>query len=206
MSLRLADRLFLKGDTLVEVLFAVTVFSMVAVGGLAIMNQGTAAAQRSLEISLVRSEIDAQAEALRFLNAAYIAGYQPGVASYDLSTPTGQWSRLQQAVRSADFAKFSDSTVCEAPSGSFIIDTRRAQVVRQVDGLFAHPQTFSQLRYKSSEYTELESVDGIWIEAISSPDSSGSGYIDFHIRACWDALGQSVPATLGTIVRLHEPR
>lgn len=206
MSLRLDRRRFLKGDTLVEVLFAVTVFSMVAVGGLAIMNQGTAAAQRSLEISLVRSEIDAQAEALRFLNAAYIAGYQPGITSYDLSTPTGQWSRIQQTVRGADFASFSDSSVCEAPAGSFIIDTRRAQVVRQVDGLFAHPQTFSQLRYKSTSYTELESIDGMWIEAISSPDSGGSGYIDFHIRACWDALGQSVPASLGTIVRLHEPR
>ncbi|MBJ58357.1 hypothetical protein CMN24_01415, partial [Candidatus Saccharibacteria bacterium] len=56
-----------RGDTLIEVLFAVTVFSFVVVSSLAIMNQGTAAAQRSLEISLVRQQVDAQADSLRFL-------------------------------------------------------------------------------------------------------------------------------------------
>jgi len=79
-----------KGDTLIEVLFAVTVFSLVAVGSLSIMNQGTATAQRSLEITLVRQEIDAQAEALRFIHDSYIAAY-PNAVSGEAS---GEWSKI----------------------------------------------------------------------------------------------------------------
>jgi Tfp pilus assembly protein PilV len=206
MSIKSISRRYIRGDTLIEVMFAVTVFSVVSVGGLAIMNQGTVAAQRSLEISLVRNEIDAQAEALRFLNAAYIAGYQTNVTSYDQSTAAGQWSRLQQIGREADINRFSDSSTCESVPGSFAIDVRNARIIRQTDDLFVHPQTFSQLRYSDTEYNELQSIDGIWIEGMRSSDNSGSGYIDLHIRACWDALGQSVPASLGTIVRLYEPR
>jgi len=43
-----------RGDTLIEVLLAVTIFSMLAVGVITVMNQGTHAAQRALEITLVR--------------------------------------------------------------------------------------------------------------------------------------------------------
>jgi prepilin-type N-terminal cleavage/methylation domain-containing protein len=74
-----------KGDTLIEVLFAVTVFSLVAVGSLSIMNQGTTVAQRSLETTLVRQEIDAQAETLRFVHDSYIAAY-PNVVSGEPSS------------------------------------------------------------------------------------------------------------------------
>ena len=75
-----------RGDTIIEVLFAITVFSLVVVSSLSIMNQGSATAQRTLEISLVRQQIDAQAETLRFLNTSYVAAYQAGVNDI-LSTP-----------------------------------------------------------------------------------------------------------------------
>lgn len=57
-----------RGDTLIEVLLSVTIFSMVAVGTMTVMNQGVAIAQQSLEITLVRQQIDAQAEMLRFVH------------------------------------------------------------------------------------------------------------------------------------------
>lgn len=69
------------GDTIIEVLLAVTVFSMVAVGGMAIMNQGAAMAQRSLEISLVRQQIDAQADALRYIHHAYASSFDASSSS-----------------------------------------------------------------------------------------------------------------------------
>ncbi len=80
-----------RGDTLIEVLFAITIFSLVAVSSMAIMNQGTDTAQRSLEITLVRQEIDAQAETLRFLNASYIANasFVAGDGSY-----ADQWKNI----------------------------------------------------------------------------------------------------------------
>ena len=62
-----------RGDTLVEVMFAVAIFGLAAVGTIALMNRGLASAQNSLETTMARQEIDAQAEALRFIHSAYIS-------------------------------------------------------------------------------------------------------------------------------------
>lgn len=59
-------RKFNRGDTLVEVLLGVTIFSLVAVVALETMNRGMAIAQYSLETTLVRQQVDAQAEMLRY--------------------------------------------------------------------------------------------------------------------------------------------
>ena len=38
-----------RGDTIIEVLLAVTIFSLVAIGSMVLMNRGVAMAQQSLE-------------------------------------------------------------------------------------------------------------------------------------------------------------
>ncbi len=203
-----------RGDTLIEVLFAISIFSLVAVGGLAIMNQGTATSQRALEITLVRNEIDAQAETLRFLNSSYVAAYQPG-ASYLPTTPAGQWVAMLNSIKLTDNTNVSDFGVtgeskCPThPNGSFILNTRKAEFINPSTGNLGPAQIFSQVRYNVSG--QVTSAEGIWIEAIRSKTASdinqaNAGYIDFHIRACWDSPGQSIPVTIGTIVRLYEPR
>ena len=58
---------FSKGDTIIEVMFSFVVFSMVIVGAFILMNQGIASAQRSLEITLVREQIDAQIDMARYV-------------------------------------------------------------------------------------------------------------------------------------------
>lgn len=67
-----------KGDTLVEVALAIGIFSMVAIAVVAVMVGGTSNAQNALETTLAREEIDTQAEALRFIHAAYIADEETG--------------------------------------------------------------------------------------------------------------------------------
>ena len=62
-----------RGDTLIEVMLAVGIFSMVAVAVVAVMSGGTSSAQTALETTLTREAIDAQAEALRFIQSSYIA-------------------------------------------------------------------------------------------------------------------------------------
>lgn len=62
-----------KGDTLIEVTLAVGIFSMIAIAIVAVMSNGTVGAQTALETTLTREEIDAQAEALRFIHASYIS-------------------------------------------------------------------------------------------------------------------------------------
>lgn len=198
-----------KGDTIIEVLLAFTIFSLLVVGGIAVMNQGSATAQRSLEITLVRNEIDSQAEALRFLNASYTAGYQTGASScgaVKLDGPAGQWQKIH-----CEYTKSTVSDFGECPtsitSKDFIINPKTAILDTAT---FAPAQTFAQIKYSTSSPNSIANIYGIWIEAvkpdISYSNQSNAGYIDFHIRACWDGPGQSGKMTLGTIVRLYEPR
>ncbi|MDO4747335.1 MAG: hypothetical protein Q4A70_03285 [Candidatus Saccharibacteria bacterium] len=81
--------MFKKGDTLIEVMLAVGIFSMVAVAVVAVMSNGTAGAQTALETTLTREEIDAQAEALRFIQSSYIA---------DKDTGDDRFAKLWQAI------------------------------------------------------------------------------------------------------------
>lgn len=212
--MRLVRRFRQEGDTIVEVLFAVAVFAMVAVGSLTIMNQGTATAQRSLEITLVRQQIDAQAEAIRYIHQAYVAAFQKGGAA-----PTGvaaQWEKMTSkttgkgADGASEFGKTNETTCPTSVPGQkpFILNARTATVwnvapaMSPPDGGSLPP--FSQVIYNDD--SSISHAYGIWVEAVPSASSDGPGFVDFHIRACWDGPGRSTPMTLGTIVRLYEPR
>ena len=62
-----------SGDSIIEVLIAVAIFSAIAVAALGIMNQGLGNAQSSLETTIVRTEMDTQAERIRFLADSVIS-------------------------------------------------------------------------------------------------------------------------------------
>lgn len=62
-----------RGDTLIEVMFAIAVFSFVTVITIAMMNSGLSTAENSLELVTARNELNAQAEALRFVHSSYIS-------------------------------------------------------------------------------------------------------------------------------------
>lgn len=62
-----------RGDTLIEVMFAIAVFALVALLSITIMNTGITMAETSLENTMTRNEIDSQAEALRFLQNSYLS-------------------------------------------------------------------------------------------------------------------------------------
>ncbi len=60
-----------RGDTLIEVMFSVGIFGAIAIGAIALMNDGLNTSQNTLETTMARQEIDAQIEALRFIHSAY---------------------------------------------------------------------------------------------------------------------------------------
>jgi type II secretory pathway pseudopilin PulG len=195
-------RLGQRGDTIIEVLFATTVFSLVAVGGLSIMNQGMAMAQRSLEIGLVRQQIDAQADALRYLNQAYVADYGKRGAA------TTTWNQVivSHAIdRAQDFTAMVVDNKCQMPTPSeapFALDITKLGS-NPVIASTTDVATYAKVRYDDDPVT----AEGVWIQAVRSPSSDNRpGFYDFHIRACWQTPGQAAPVTLGTIVRLYEPR
>lgn len=64
-------RIFRQGDTLVEVAFAIAIFSLVSILSVAVMNAGLNAAEGALEVTMARNEMDAQAEAIRFIHNAF---------------------------------------------------------------------------------------------------------------------------------------
>ena len=201
-----------QGDTLIEVLFAVTVFSLIVVGALSLMNQGTSASRRALETTIARQAMDGQAETLRFMHESYVTNYQSG-ASYDTSdaatSPGEEYSRI---VRNAiDFPKtnaseltVTDACPATAPEHSFVVEPRGATAVMNTS-LIQQAEVYPELTYNASEV--FSASRGIWVEAVRSTDATtNAGFIDFHIRTCWVSVGSSVPVTLGTIVRLYEPR
>jgi Tfp pilus assembly protein PilV len=197
------------GDTLIEVLFAVTVFSLVVVGSISIMNQGTNAARRSLETTLVRQQVDAQAESLRFLHDAYVTAYQKN-GTY--TGPAAQWSAMLTSIvatNATSATSFSaiGKTCPRPPSGSFIINSTTATFLSGNRVSFNSASGFAQVDYSRTPVA----ANGIWVEAVRSATSSDStqsntGFIDFHIMACWPVQGSEVPATIATIVRLYDPR
>lgn len=192
-----------RGDTLVEVLFAVAVFSLVAVGGMSIMNAGLATSQRSLEMTLAREEMDSQAETIRFLHDSYIAAYPS-----DVSSPiSSEWLKIINNQVITNASVYGD---CTPPVKSFIVNTKTAKV-DNISAISSNVPTYPQIRYTNvlpattppSTTSVVSAIEGIWVEAVKS--NTANKFIDFHIRACWDSAGSNVPITLGTIVRLYEP-
>jgi type II secretory pathway pseudopilin PulG len=209
---------YMHGDTIIEVMFAVTVFAMIAVGCITIMNQGIATTQRALEVTLVRQQIDSQAEAIRYIHTAYVTTYHKGA-----TVPTGpaaEWLKMKDKLSASGkgasvLSNFGETTATECPATApgekpFIINAHTATIWSAVPTM--SPPTggslpaYSQVIYKAAPDTDIDQAYGIWIEAIPSDSSTQTGFIDFHIRACWSGSGSSVPVTLGTIVRLYDPR
>jgi type II secretory pathway pseudopilin PulG len=200
------------GDTIIEVLFAVTVFSLVVVLAISIMNQGTASARRTFEIAQVREEIDAQAETLRFLHESYVNVYSTGITfSDDENSPAKEYDKIINTVQATGrtaASQFTELTSCPspAPEGAFALNTRTAQVRVDTSTLQRATANYAQVTYPAEENSP-GTFRGIWIEGIRTlPTGASVGYIDFHIRACWLAPGLTRPMSMGTIVRLYEPR
>ncbi len=195
----------MRGDTIVEVLFAITIFSMVAVASISIMNQGVAVAQRALEINLVRQQIDTQAETLRYLNQLYVADYGKQGAATDNWEAMIRDNEISKTQVQSFEQMINERGECSLPVNKpFTLDSTKigsgaAAVLRPT----STPATYAKVRYDAA----MPVAEGVWIQAVRSDDTGTSaGFYDFHIRACWSSPGQKQPMTLGTIVRLYEPR
>lgn len=194
-----------RGDTLIEVIFAVTIFALVAVSSLSIMNQGVATAERALEITLVRQQMDAQAEALRYLHDTQLVA---------APSATSDWTDLVATYGQSSASSYGslNGGKCTIPNGSgykaFILNARTAQVSQSAPTT-TPPTGYSLPPYPQVIYNADSSIQkayGLWVEAVPSSPLTLTRFVDFHIRACWDGPGSPVPMTLGTIVRLYDPR
>lgn len=192
-----------RGDTIIEVLLAITIFSVVAVGGMAVMNQGSNAAQRALEVTLVKEQINSQAEALRAARQMNAGG--------DSTT----WSWIKQRATTdptttvdahgncndAGFSGSGESFVLNGQTASYLEGARPITIKSENDPT-APP--YAQMMYRPTVPATVSY--GIWIDAnqVSDQSSAGVEAYDFTIHACWYSPGQSQPMQLQTIVRLYD--
>lgn len=202
-----------RGDTIIEVIFAFTVFAMVIVGSMTIMNQGTNMTQRALEITQVRQQMDAQAEAIRYIHQAYVASYQEGTQPSGVAAIWPAMTSRNTGKGVANPSEFGATNNGRCPTNvpaerPFILNARKVQLW-QSEPTMSPPESgslppFAQVAYDNN--SNVTGAYGIWVEAVPSSQAAATGYVDFHIRACWAAAGSANDATLGTIVRLYEPR
>lgn len=214
-----------KGDTLVEVMLAVGIFSLVAIVVTSVVSGSTSSAQTALEATLAREEVDAQAEALRFIHAAYI------------SNPEGDFKRLwENGITYGAITELNDSyppSSCETmyeniPDNAFVINPRmlgsiddenlRAILIKNngSSGQFTTASTYPHLVYdnenkelvKNSSDNVLYRAEGIYDIAVAGPDYGDTGvpqYYDFYIRTCWYGTGDRNASTISTVIRLYNP-
>ena len=199
-----------RGDTIIEVIFAIMIFSFLAISSLAIMNQGIATGEKALEITLVRQQVNAQAEALRYIHEAAVVSQNPN------STLSTRWATLTTPISQSGYGQDAASDYgvsggkCKIPDSGkpFILNARTAEIWSTPPSVEATGNSnlppYSQVRYNAD--SSIQTAYGMWVESV--PDSTGAErrFVDFHIRACWPAPGSSIPMTVGTIVRLYDPK
>ena len=245
-----------RGDTIVEVLAAITIFSVVAMATMAMMNSGMKHAQVSLETTMARNEIDAQAEALRFIHNSYAADRDFKVSDQAYSK---LWKKLEGDTNIKPM-EFNQKSCKEAinevrnKKNTFIVNTRtlHKKVVDETSiietenkiitlhnsdsKLFGEAVTYPRIIYAQDQtknenntdqkilentssadendmpkpYENIARVEGIWVQAVpQNMENTGlkePDFFDFHIRACWHSSGSATPNTIGTILRLYNPR
>lgn len=219
---------FHRGDTIVEVLFAIAVFSFVMMAILQIMQQGAIATQTSLEINLARNQMNSQAEAIRFINASQQSRRRTGEAG-DTSIYSQLWSYLKTNFLKTSASNWEAMTSkggvrahCIDPttvSRAFVIDiknlgltddtTKAVKYGNQIVSSVTYPRlvysnTIDDNNKISAAISPFTRSEGLWVEMVKSSENNTSIAYDFHVRACWEITGNATPLTLGTILRVYE--
>ncbi len=180
-----------RGDTIIEVLLAITIFSVVAVGAILMMNRGVAMSQRSLEITLVRQQVDGQAELLRYVHdqARQGVGHQALWQSI-ISSNLKEAGSQQAAIRDG-------ACPSAAPEGGFTLRTAGEADTRTI---------LRELNYQpAAMYAQANQPNGSHGMAIQLTRVSGANAYDAYIQACWYSVGSDRPMAIETIVRLYDP-
>lgn len=185
-----------RGDTLVELILAVAIFSLASVSALVLMNRGIALSQNGLEVTLVREQMDGQAETIRYLrdtsNSAWdtVKSHADGTAVAALtsaSCPTPGTIQLSTSAHGFFISK-------DPGSGAFVVTDADASH-------FEKAATYAKIDFSAQK------AQGLWVQVTKAENNNGSAVAayDVYIHACWDSVATTnMPSTLGTIVRIYD--
>jgi Tfp pilus assembly protein PilV len=177
-----------RGDTLVEVLMAIVVLSMVIVGAITVMSRGLKASQLAVEHTQVRLQINAQQEMLRYLRDGYLS---------DPNSTAGQtWKGLfgGSPLYADTTATNYNDTSCSVTSG------KNGFYLTQSGGVVS----VNAFNISNKPATYALPGQGMWLEMTKSTGVSPA-YVDVVVRACWAGIGDSADQQAVTAIRLYDP-
>lgn len=181
-----------RGDTLLEVLVAITVLGVVVVGAFSLMNRGVAQMYDSMEKSEVRLLLNRQIEALTYARDQYLRA-QSGTrltTAYDQAA-----EQVWENVRSAP--SLDDVPPLEGCDGA-----RAFWLETSTESATAGQLTFNTTIGSAVADTFPSPGNGIWVQKIDS--SASVPYKDLYIRACWVQTSSPQTQVLSTVVRLYD--
>lgn len=179
-----------RGDTLVEVLIATAILGAAIVGGLTIMNFGYSIASNAVERTQVEATMNSQLSLIRYARDGYLRANQQA---------TDPASRLWVQINSKATTGVSSETVCTgstpAPTNGFYVR----------DDFATLGNTGSVVDYSGTVANGLARPGtGMWVEARKSRDADTTvKYIDFYVKACWEAVGSNPQQEARTVMRLY---
>lgn len=156
-----------KGDTLIEVALAIGIFSLVAIVIVSVVSASTSGAQSALEVTLTREDMDAQAEALRFIHDSYVTGSQS--ANTGDNPYANLWNNIVSRATSASVNLAYNPATCSElydPNGymkdyvskkQFVINTRKLGNPNDVDGIVVavRPSNSTGPFYEAKTYPRI---------------------------------------------------
>jgi|APMI01.1.fsa_nt_gi type II secretory pathway pseudopilin PulG len=200
-------RSYETGDTIVEMVMAFAIFSFAVVITTAIMNRGVALSQQSLEVTLVRQQMDSQAEIIRYLHDTHNAAWTSLVGTD--ATPGNGDDRITTNIMPLSSATCPNSaTLGSASLRAFFItpnpSTPDAFTVSTITAAnYGGATTYARVVYPTVA-SPTPTSQGIWVQIASAEGSTPAvPAYDVYIHGCWDVSGQTQPMTQGTIVRLY---
>lgn len=183
-----------RGDTLIEVLVALTVLAVVIVGSFSIMNKGVSAMYDNLERTEVRQLLDQQIEALNYARDQRLVqlGPQAGtMTTTDIAAATA-WTTITNPAWAASLATTPGLEDCSAANAFYL--TRAG-----ADNHLVASKVFTN----SSAPGFPGLGNGIWIQRISSGPTPVL-FKDFYIKACWQPTSSAARQVLSSVVRLYD--
>ena len=154
-------------------------------------------AQRALEITLVRQEIDSQIAMVQQAQQADSPAWQALKAADNIVDNPGPFSDVESCPNPSSLAK-----------AQFLgIDTATRQVTRypaDSSTYFSHAPVYSRVDLQGAATGNVPHTYGLWMMLARAEEQAGTNIAyDLHVRACWDSMGTNRPMTIGTVVRLY---
>lgn len=171
-----------RGDTLIEVLLALGILSMVVVGCMSIMNFSFGTGLDTTARTRTLALLNGQANLLKSARDSYV--HRQNV---------DDWKNIRSHSTSLSLAQSNPCQVGADANSRFYLNANAAN----------HWAQLQTTAGGKTDTAQPQLGNGIWIEAYRHDPLNGPNFYDFYIKACWQ--GNRSEQQLVSVVRLYDP-